>query len=679
MLFKLNAEYQPTGDQPAAIEKLTASINAGNKHQTLLGVTGSGKTYTMANVIARCDRPTLIISHNKTLAAQLYSEFKNFFPENAVEYFVSYYDYYQPEAYVASSDTYIEKDSSINEEIERMRISASSALVSRRDVIVVASVSCIYGLGSPEEFTSMKIPLRRGLPMERSRLLERLVENLYERNDYDLVRGRFRVRGDVVDIMPAYLEQGLRVEFFGDEIDALTEFDPLTGNTLRTLDQFDLYPANQYVTSKDKLGNAIEGIKRELDERVAYFEAKGQYLEAQRIRMRTNYDLEMLQEMGFCNGIENYSMHLSGRRPGERPFCLVDFFPKDFLLFIDESHATVPQIGGMYNGDKARKQVLVDFGFRLPSAMENRPQSFDEFLQVTGQTLYVSATPAKYELERSPVIAEQLIRPTGLVDPEITIRPTKGQVEDLIAEVRRAVEKGERVLVTTLTKRLSEDLTAFMREAKVRVEYLHSDIDAIERVEILRNLRLGNFDVLIGINLLREGLDLPEVALVAILDADKEGFLRSETSLVQTAGRAARHENGRVIFYADKITDSIRRTQEITAYRREKQIAYNLEHGITPRSVKRAAQSSLHVYDGSGREEEPQGVAEGGAEEVAAVIAELEDEMAEAAGRLEFERAALLRDQITALKTGDFKKLSKSTKKPAGAKRGAGGGGRKWR
>ena len=540
MLFKLNAEYQPTGDQPQAIEKLTASIQAGNKHQTLLGVTGSGKTYTMANLIARCGRPTLIISHNKTLAAQLYSEFKNFFPENAVEYFVSYYDYYQPEAYVASSDTYIEKDSSINDEIERMRISTSSALVSRRDVVVVASVSCIYGLGSPEEFSSMRIPLRRGLPMDRSRLLERLVENLYDRNDYDLVRGRFRVRGDVVDIMPAYLEHGLRVEFFGDEIDALTEFDPLTGNTLRTLDQFDLYPANQYVTSKGKLDGAIAGIKRELDERVAYFEAKGQYLEAQRIRMRTNYDLEMLQEMGFCNGIENYSMHLSGRRPGERPFCLIDFFPKDFLLFIDESHATVPQIGAMYNGDKARKQTLVDFGFRLPSAMENRPQAFDEFLSVTGQTLYVSATPAKYELEKSAVIAEQLIRPTGLVDPEITIRPTKGQVEDLIAEVRRAVEKGERVLVTTLTKRLSEDLTAFMRDAKIRVEYLHSDIDAIERVEILRNLRLGNFDVLIGINLLREGLDLPEVALVAILDADKEGFLRSETSLVQTAGRAAR-------------------------------------------------------------------------------------------------------------------------------------------
>ncbi len=678
MLFKLNADYQPTGDQPQAIEKLTASIKAGNKHQTLLGVTGSGKTYTMANVIARCDRPTLIISHNKTLAAQLYSEFKNFFPENAVEYFVSYYDYYQPEAYVASSDTFIEKDSSINDEIERLRISASSALVSRRDVIVVASVSCIYGLGSPEEFSEMRIPLRSGLPMSRNRLLERLVENLYERNDYDLTRGRFRVRGDVVDIMPAYLEHGLRVEFFGDEIDSLTEFDPLTSNVLRRLDQFDLYPANQYVTSRDKLEGAIGGIKRELEERVAFFEGQGRYLEAQRIRMRTNYDLEMLQEMGFCNGIENYSMHLAGRRPGERPFCLIDFFPKDFLLFIDESHATVPQIGAMYNGDRARKQVLVDFGFRLPSALENRPQAFDEFVAVTGQTLYVSATPAKYELEKSAVIAEQLIRPTGLVDPEISIRPTKGQVEDLIGEVRRAVEKGERVLVTTLTKRLSEDLTAFMREAKIRVEYLHSDIDAIERVEILRNLRLGNFDVLIGINLLREGLDLPEVALVAILDADKEGFLRSETSLVQTAGRAARHENGRVIFYADKITDSIRRTQEITAYRREKQLAYNREHGITPRSVTRSAQASLHVYDGSGRDDEADAVAETSADDVAAVIAELQDEMAAAASRLEFERAALLRDQIEALKTGNFKKLAKATKKPKASKRGASGG-RRWR
>jgi excinuclease ABC subunit B len=664
-LFKLHADYQPTGDQPQAIETLTASIEAGNRFQTLLGVTGSGKTFTMANVIARCDRPVLIISHNKTLAAQLYSEFKNFFPENAVEYFVSYYDYYQPEAYVASSDTYIEKDSSINEEIERMRIATASSLVSRRDVIVVASVSCIYGLGSPEDFQEMRIPLRKGSPLGRNVLLQKLVDILYERNDYELKRGAFRVRGDVVDIMPAYLELGLRVEFWGEEIEALSEFDPVTGSVTRTLDQFDLYPATQYVASKDKLSGAIQAIKAELDERVAFFEKNSQFLEAQRIRMRTNYDLEMLQEMGFCNGIENYSSVIAGRKPGERPICLIDFFPKDALLMVDESHVTIPQIGGMSNGDRARKMNLVNFGFRLPSALDNRPQTFDEFLSITGQTLFVSATPAKYEIQHSTVVAEQVIRPTGLLDPEIVIHPTKGQVEHLIGEVKRAVEKGERVLVTTLTKRLSEDLTSFMREAKVRVEYLHSDIDAIERVEILRNLRLGNFDVLVGINLLREGLDLPEVALVAILDADKEGFLRSETSLIQTAGRAARHEDGRVIFYADKITDSIRRTQEITLARREKQIAYNREHGITPRSVKRSAQSSLHVYDGSGREEEAV-VAEGSEEEVKAVITELEDEMAEASGKLEFERAALLRDQIEALKSGDYRKTARAAKKTSG-------------
>jgi excinuclease ABC subunit B len=472
--------------------------------------------------------------------------------------------------------------------------------------------------------------------------------------------GRFRVRGDTVDVMPAYLEHGLRVEFFGDEIEALSEFDPLTGNVRRTLEQFDLYPANQYVTSRGKLEPAIRAIKAELDERVAFFETHQQYLEAQRVRMRTNYDLEMLQEMGFCSGIENYSRHLTGRKPGERPFCLIDFFPKDFLLMIDESHATVPQIGGMFNGDKARKTTLVNFGFRLPSALDNRPQSFEEFQQVTGQTLYVSATPAQFELQRSAVIAEQLVRPTGLLDPEITVRTTKGQVEDLIGEVQRAAAAGERVLVTTLTKRLSEDLTSFLRESKVRVEYLHSDIDAIERVEILRNLRLGNFDVLIGINLLREGLDLPEVALVAILDADKEGFLRSETSLIQTAGRAARHEKGRVIFYADTLTESIRRTMETVKYRREKQIAYNRAHGITPRGVKRSAQASLHVYDGTGSRDEP-AVVEESPDDVAAVVAELEDEMQEAAGRLEFERAALLRDQINALKSGDYRKAAKAS------------------
>jgi excinuclease ABC subunit B len=663
MDFKLQADYAPTGDQPLAIEALVRSLQAGNRYQTLLGVTGSGKTFTMASVIARLNRPALVISHNKTLAAQLYSEFKNFFPENAVEYFVSYYDYYQPEAYLPSTDTYIEKDSAINEEIERLRIAATSSLVSRRDVIVVASVSCIYGLGSPEDFAELRIELRRGPALGRQRLLERLVENLYDRNDYELKPGRFRVRGDVVDVMPAYLEHGLRVEFWGDEIEALSEFEPLTGEVIRPLDQFDLYPANQYVTTRGRLEGAIARIKAELEERVAWFEANGRYLEAQRVRMRTNYDLEMLQEMGFCSGIENYSRHLAGRGAGERPCCLIDFFPKDFLLFIDESHATVPQIGGMYNGDQARKRVLVDFGFRLPSALDNRPQSFTEFEGIAAQTVFASATPGPYELERSAVVAEQLIRPTGLVDPEITVRPTKGQVEHLIGEIRAAVRQGERVLVTTLTKRLSEDLTAYLREAKIRVEYLHSDIDAIERVEILRNLRLGNFDVLVGINLLREGLDLPEVALVAILDADKEGFLRSQTSLIQTAGRAARHERGRVIFYADRMTESIRRTLEVTRYRREKQLAYNQEHGITPRSVKRSAQASLHT----GEEEapEPAALAEGDDADVAAVIAELEEEMQEAAGKLEFERAALLRDQVNALKSGDFRKDATKAAKSA--------------
>jgi excinuclease ABC subunit B len=659
MLFKLSSGFSPTGDQPQAIERLVASIRAGNRDQTLLGVTGSGKTFTVANVIARCERPALVISHNKTLAAQLYSEFKNFFPENAVEYFVSYYDYYQPEAYVPSSDTFIDKDSSINEEIERLRIAATSSLVSRRDVIVVASVSCIYGLGSPEDFTDLRIPLRAGGEMGRDALLQRLVDNLYERNDFELKSGRFRSRGDVVDVMPAYLEQGLRIEFFGDRVERISEFDPLTGTVRRELSQFDLYPANQYVTAPGRIQPALATIRAELGERVAWFESKGRYLEAQRIRERTNYDLEMLQEMGFCSGIENYSRHLGGRKAGERPFCLVDFFPKDFLVVIDESHATVPQIGGMYNGDRARKQTLVDFGFRLPSALDNRPQNFEEFRAITGQTIFVSATPAPFELERSAVVAEQLIRPTGLLDPEVSVRPAKGQVEDLAGEIKKAAAAGERVLVTTLTKRLSEDLTSFLRESGIRVEYLHSDIDAIERVEILRNLRLGNFDALIGINLLREGLDLPEVALVAVLDADKEGFLRSETSLIQTAGRAARHEKGRVIFYADQITASIQRTLDVTAYRRAKQIAYNQEHGITPRGIRRAAQASLHTYDGSGAAPAEAGAVGEGPDEVATVIAELEEEMQEAASRLEFERAAGIRDQINALKSGDYKKQTR--------------------
>ena len=656
MLFKLTSEFRPTGDQPQAIEKLVGSIAAGNRYQTLLGVTGSGKTFTMANVIARCDRPVLIICHNKTLAAQLFSEFKAFFPENAVEYFVSYYDFYQPEAYIPSSDTYIEKDSSINEEIERLRMSATSSLVSRRDVIVVASVSCIYGLGSPEDFTGMRIAIRRGEELGRNRFLERLVDNIYDRNDYELKPGRFRVRGDVVDVMPAYMEHGLRVEFFGDQVEDLSEFEPLTGEVIRKLDKFDLYPANQYVRSRGSLLPALESIRAELKERVAWFEANGKYLEAQRIQMRTNYDLEMLQEMGFCNGIENYSLHFGNRKPGDRPSCLLDFFPKDFLLMIDESHATLPQIGGMYNGDRSRKQTLVNFGFRLPSALDNRPQSIEEFDKETGQTLYVSATPSALELGRSAVVAEQVIRPTGLLDPEITIRPIKGQVEDLIGEIKAAAAAGERVLVTTLTKRLSEDLTTFLREAAVRVEYLHSDIDTIERIEILRKLRLGNFDALIGINLLREGLDLPEVALVAILDADKEGFLRSETSLVQTAGRAARHSKGRVILYADTITGSIARTVEITNARRKKQIAYNLEHGIVPRSTTRGAQASLQNYDG-GAGEEAAAVAES-TDDVAAVIAQLEGEMQEAASKLEFEKAALIRDQIDSLRSGSYKRLA---------------------
>lgn len=657
-LFKLNSEYKPTGDQPAAIEALLGSLKAGNKFQTLLGVTGSGKTFSMANIIAELDRPALIISHNKTLAAQLYSEFKRFFPENAVEYFVSYYDYYQPEAYVPSSDTYIEKDSSINDEIDRLRISTTSSLISRRDVIVIASVSCIYGLGSPDDFQELMIPLRVGEELGRDKLLNGLIEILYERNDINLERGRFRVRGDVVDVMPAYLEKGLRVEFWGDEIERISEFDPLTGNVLQELEQFDLYPANQFVTTKEKMERAVDVIKAELADRVAAFESKGQLLEAQRISMRTNYDLEMMQEVGFCNGIENYSMHLSGRTPGERPFCLIDFFQKDLLLFVDESHVSIPQIGAMYAGDRSRKTTLVEHGFRLPSALENRPMNFQEFMEATGQTIYVTATPAKFEKEKSQVIAEQVIRPTGLLDPVITIRPTKGQVEDLVSEIRKAIESGERVLVTTLTKRLSEDITAYLREKDISVEYLHSDIDALERVEILRRLRGGRFDVLVGINLLREGLDLPEVALVAILDADKEGFLRSETSLVQTAGRAARHEKGRVIFYADVITESIRRTVETTEYRRSKQIAYNDEHGITPRSVNRGDQDSLRELQ---EEEESGSLMVGEDDDVQAVIDELTVEMDEAAAKLEFEKAALLRDQIDALKSGGAEAPSKKS------------------
>ena len=654
MTFVLKSEFEPTGDQPQAISKLLESIRAGNKYQTLLGVTGSGKTFTMANVIRELQRPTLVLSHNKTLAAQLYSEFKNFFPDNAVEYFVSYYDYYQPEAYIPATDTFIEKDSSINEEIERLRIAATSSLISRRDVLVVASVSCIYGLGSPEDFKALMIPIETGKEIGRDAFLERLVENLYERNDIQFKQGCFRVRGETVDVFPAYMETAIRIEFWGDEVERIRTLDPLTGETGASFDHFHLYPANQFITPRDKVERAVKNIRGELELRVGEFEQTQRLIEAQRIRMRTEYDIEMLQEMGFCQGIENYSRHLSGRQAGERPFCLLDFFPDDFLTIIDESHVTVPQIGGMYNGDRSRKERLVEYGFRLPSALDNRPLQIDEFRRITGQTILVSATPSADNIAASSAVAEQIIRPTGLLDPVPDLRPSTGQVEDLISEAINAVEAGERVLVTTLTKRMSEDLTSFLRERKIRVEYLHSDIDAIERVEILRNLRAGEFDVLVGVNLLREGLDLPEVALVAILDADKEGFLRSTTSLIQTAGRAARHEKGRVLLYADEMTDSLKKAMAVMEERRERQLAYNEEHGITPQSVRRAIQESLHY--GSKESADPVSVAEAhGDENVATVIAELEEEMLAAASDLKFEQAAILRDQIEALRNpGSF-------------------------
>lgn len=668
MEFQLVSDYAPSGDQPEAIEKLVASLEAGNKYQTLLGVTGSGKTYTMANIIQRLQRPTLIMSHNKTLAAQLYSEFKTFFPNNAVEYFVSYYDYYQPEAYVPQSDTYIEKDASINDDIERLRIAASSALLSRRDVIVICSVSCIYGLGSPEDFQEMAIQLRVGEEIGRQQLLERLVQNQYQRNDIAFQRGCFRVRGEIVDVFPAYMETALRIEFWGDEIDNIFMLDPLTGITTERIEHFNLYPANQYITPRRKLEDAIKAIKDELEGQVSHFEKNMRLIEAQRLRMRTEYDLELLQEMGICNGIENYSRHLSGRKEGDRPFCLIDFFPDDFLTILDESHVSLPQIGGMYNGDRARKGRLVEYGFRLPSAMDNRPLKAEEFDELTGQTIYVSATPAKIEFQRSTVIAEQIIRPTGLPDPVLDIRKADGQVEDLINEVEEVVKLGDRVLATTLTKRMSEDLTEYLRGRDIRVEYLHSDIDAIERVEILRKLRKGDFDVLVGVNLLREGLDLPEVRLVAILDADKEGFLRSETSLIQTAGRAARHERGYVILYANQMNDSLRKAIDVMEKRREKQLAHNMEHGITPRGVRRPVQASL--YERAKENEEQAMVAEAtGDEDVDAVIAELETEMLAASDALEFERAALLRDQIDALKKGDTSAAARTTSKQSKTQR----------
>ena len=660
MEFRLHSDYQPMGDQPSAIAALDASLTAGNARQTLLGVTGSGKTFTMANLIARQQRPALIISHNKTLAAQLYSEFKHFFPENAVEYFVSYYDYYQPEAYVPATDTFIEKDSAINEDIERLRISASSALLSRRDVIVIASVSCIYGLGSPEDFLAAMIALKTGMTLRRDELLAKLVANQYVRNDAILERCNFRARGETIDVWPAYMESAVRLEFWGDTLEAIRELDPVSVKPGKQLDKFDLYPANQYVMAPGRVKAAGDAIRAELEERVAHFEKTNRLVEAQRIRMRVEHDLEMLRETGFCPGIENYSMHMSGRRPGERPHCLLDFFPKDKLVFIDESHVSVSQIGGMYHGDRARKEKLVDFGFRLPSAMENRPLRPEEFDAISGQTVYVSATPAPHEYKVSSVIAEQVIRPTGLLDPIMEVRPIRGQVEDIIGEAKRVAGLGWRTLVTTLTKRMSEDLSQFMREHGLKVEYLHSDIDAIERVEILRRLRAGKFDVLVGVNLLREGLDLPEVALVGILDADKEGFLRSETSLIQTSGRAARHVDGKVLLYADVMTKSLTRALTICGDRRKRQQAYNVKHGITPKSTVRAIEESL-----VDEEEALLAVAEGTDDrDVARVLADLETEMLEAADELQFEKAAMLRDQIEALRTG----------KPAPAKQRRKGG-----
>ena len=653
-MFELVSSYEPAGDQPQAITKLTQWVRDGVRHQTLLGVTGSGKTFTVANVIQQFDRPVLVISHNKTLAAQLYAEFKSFFPNNAVEYFVSYFDYYQPEAYIPRTDTFIEKDSSINAEIERLRLSTMSSLFSRRDVIVVASVSCIYGIGSREDYAAMILPVTVGGALTRDQLLSRLVDLQYTRNDIAFERGNFRVRGDTVEIRPSGREDGLRVEFFGEEIERLTRFEPLTGAKLEGMNAVTIFPAKQFITTNEKLKVAAQNIREELRQRIVWFESHGKLLEAQRIKMRTEYDLEMMEEMGFCSGIENYSRHISGRPAGSQPNTLFDFFPSDYLLIIDESHVTVPQIGGMYEGDRSRKTVLVDHGFRLPSALDNRPMNFLEFQTTQNQTIYVSATPAPREMAWSQGhVAELVVRPTGLIDPTITIKPLKGQIDDLLEEARKRTVLKERVLVTTLTKRTAEELTDYLRDIGINVRYLHSDIDAIERVEILRALRRGEFDVLVGINLLREGLDLPEVSLVAILDADKEGFLRSETSLIQTAGRAARHLNGEVILYADVMTQSIKKFLAVSEYRRKRQIEYNTKHGITPRSVIRAMEESLSTSAHANDDKAVSVINDaGGNFDVTETIRELETEMLAAAEALEFEKAALLRDQVNELKRG---------------------------
>ena len=660
--FEVVSEYTPSGDQPEAIEALASGLEMGLDEQTLLGVTGSGKTFTMANVIARCGRPALVLAPNKTLAAQLYNEFREFFPQNAVEYFVSYYDYYQPEAYVPASDTYIEKDSSINDNIDKLRHAATHALLTRRDVIIVASVSCIYVRVSSEFYARMFIPVEVGQHMSMDALITRLVEVQYERNDYDFHRGTFRVRGDVLEIIPAYHhERALRIEFFGDDIDSMREVDPLTGDVLAEVGKTVIYPASHFVSAQDNLKRTTADIRQELLERLPAFKASGRLVEAQRLEQRTQLDLEMIEELGYCNGIENYSRHLDGRTAGEPPSCLLNYFPEDFILFVDEPHITVPQVGGMFKGDRSRKQTLVDYGFRLPSALDNRPLQFDEFRSLLHQVVYVSATPGKYEMDQSQgIISEQIIRPTGLVDPEVEVRPTKGQMEDLLGECRERIRRGERVLVTTLTKRMAEDLTEYCCNMGVNARYLHSDIDTLERLQIIRALRQGEFDVLVGINLLREGLDIPEVSLVCILDADKEGFLRSTGSLIQTFGRAARNVHGHVILYADTVTASMRAAMDETERRRAKQTAYNTEHGITPRSTRKSLESPLDALyvdtssssrgKGRGRASRQDDAVPLTAEDTAALVQRLEKEMREAARELEFERAAALRDRIRALR-----------------------------
>lgn len=653
-IFKLHSEYQPTGDQPQAIAELVEGFKKGNQFQTLLGVTGSGKTFTMANVIAALNKPTLVIAHNKTLAGQLYGEFKEFFPENAVEYFVSYYDYYQPEAYIPSSDTYIAKDSAINDEIDKLRLSATASLTERRDVVVVASVSCIYGLGSPDEFHDMTVSLRPGMEVDRDTVIRGLIDMQYERNDMDLQRGRFRVRGDVLEIMPAQgSDYVIRVEFFGDEIDRICEADPLTGQLCSTLEHVSIFPASHYVVAQEKINEACKHIEAELEERVRYFKGEDKLLEAQRISERTNFDIEMLRETGFCSGIENYSRHLNGLPAGAPPYTLLDFFTDDFLIIVDESHMTIPQIRGMYAGDRSRKNTLVDYGFRLPSALDNRPLCFEEFESHIDQMLFVSATPSVYEQEHELLRTEQIIRPTGLLDPEITVKPVEGQIDDLVSEVNKEITQHNKILVTTLTKRMAEDLTDYMRDVGIRVKYLHSDIDTLERAEIIRDMRLDVFDVLVGINLLREGLDIPEISLVAILDADKEGFLRSETSLIQTVGRAARNAQGRVIMYADTITDSMRNAIEETNRRRTIQQKYNEEHGITPQTIKKAVRDLISISKSIAKEEarfekDPESMSR---KELEKLIADIQKKMKKAAAELDFETAAELRDKMMELKT----------------------------